>query len=204
MAQASTPADFPLSTTAHWDVPLEPSNGRLFHLLIWHATPPVFDGPEDRNGRRNHDETAFWLRYIDGDLGYEPPQHFALAGIANLDPLDGDGRVEALEALLTHPRVTDPKPSSRGGAEAAVIDAGVNLRHQGEASLDTVDWEDTPNRPGNLRVDYVLPSSNLDVLGAGVFWPAPDGLWRSEVELASRHRLVWVDVQVPDRLGKGG
>ena len=204
LAPPGVPDDLPLSTTGHWDVPIELPWGGHLHVMIWHATPPIFDGPEDRNGRRNHDETAIWHRYIDGALAFDPPEHFVLAGMANLDPVDGNGRDEALTALLSDPRVADPKPASRGAVEAARADGGVNKRHRGDPALDTADWEDTPNRPGNLRVDYVLPSSNLTVLDAGVFWPPSDGLLRSEVELASRHRLVWVDVQMPDRLGEGG
>jgi len=30
--------------------------GQVIHILASHPTPPVFDGVEDRNGRRNHDE----------------------------------------------------------------------------------------------------------------------------------------------------
>lgn len=204
LAPADVPDDLPLSTTGHWDVPIHVPGGGLLHLMIWHATPPIFDGPEDANGRRNHDETAIWHRYIDGVLGMAGPQHFVLAGMANLDPVDGNGRDGALLALLADPRVIDPEPASLGAIEAARVDGGVNQRHRGDPSLDTADWDDTPNRPGNLRVDYVLPSSNMTVLDAGVFWPASDGLMRREVELASRHRLVWVDVQMPDRLGEGG
>ena len=37
---------------------------RPLHLLISHPTPPAFDGPEDRNGRRNHDEIRFWSDYL--------------------------------------------------------------------------------------------------------------------------------------------
>ena len=203
LALPEAPKEFPLSTTAHWDLPLRlPLGGRL-HLLIWHATPPVFDGPEDWNGRRNHDETAFWLRYLDGSLGQAPPELFVLAGFANLDPVDGDGRAGALRALLSDPRATDPRPGSEGGL-AAGAEGGVNKHHRGDPALDTADWEDVPGRPGNLRVDYVLPSSRLKVLDAGVFWPAPEASFRSDVERASRHRLVWVDVEVPDGRGEGG
>lgn len=204
LAPSGIPDDLSLSTTAHWDVPLELPGGGSLHLMIWHATPPIFDGPEDLNGRRNHDETAIWQRYVEGALGFAPPTHFVLAGMANLDPFDGNGRDAALRALLADPRVTDPKPASLGAVEAARLDGGVNAFQSADPSTDTADWEDTRNRPGNLRVDYVLPSSNLTVLDAGVFWPASDDLLRSEVELASRHRLVWVDVQMPDALGEGG
>ena len=58
IAPEGTPDEQRLSTTAHWDVPIEVGGRQRLHLLVWHATPPVFDGTEDRNGRRNHDETA--------------------------------------------------------------------------------------------------------------------------------------------------
>ena len=37
---------------------------KTVHFLVSHPTPPVFDGPEDRNGTRNHDEIRFWADYI--------------------------------------------------------------------------------------------------------------------------------------------
>src|SRR5918995_43688 len=43
-----------LSSKSHWDLPVD-IEGRPVHFLVSHPTPPVFDGPEDRNGRRNHD-----------------------------------------------------------------------------------------------------------------------------------------------------
>ena len=52
-----------LSSKSHWDVPIL-IGGKTVHFLVSHPTPPVFDGPEDRNGRRNHDEIRFWADYI--------------------------------------------------------------------------------------------------------------------------------------------
>ena len=43
-----------LSSKSHWDVPIQIA-GKVVHFLVSHPTPPVFDGPEDRNGRRNYD-----------------------------------------------------------------------------------------------------------------------------------------------------
>ena len=183
----------PLSTTAHWDLPLILPGGGKLSLLVWHATPPVFDGPDDRNGRRNHDEALFWLKYLDGELG-RPPERFVLLGAANLDPIDGDGRPTALKALMADPRIRDVRPSSEGGIEAHTRDGGSNLSHSGDPSLDTVDWPDTAGQPGNLRVDYVLPASALTVTDAGVFWPLQGENLGATVQQASRHRLVWVDV----------
>ncbi|MBW4491010.1 MAG: endonuclease/exonuclease/phosphatase family protein [Trichocoleus desertorum ATA4-8-CV12] len=54
---------FRLSSKSHWDLPIE-VNGETIHVLASYPTPPVFDGPEDRNGRRNHDEIRFWADYI--------------------------------------------------------------------------------------------------------------------------------------------
>ena len=51
---------YPLSSKSHWDVPVL-VNGETIHVLASHPTPPVFDGPEDRNGTKNHDEVRFWL-----------------------------------------------------------------------------------------------------------------------------------------------
>ena len=53
----------PLSSKNHWDVPVRIGK-RTLHLLISHPTPPAFDGPEDRNGKRNHDEIRFWRDYL--------------------------------------------------------------------------------------------------------------------------------------------
>jgi len=179
-----------LSSVAHWDVPVITDEGPL-HLLAFNATTPVFDGPEDLNGRRNHDEIAFWQRLLDGALPFPPPAGAVVViGNANLDPSDGDGRREAIRALLADSRLQDPRPMSNGGALA------VNPGQTGDPGLDTVDWSDPI--PGNLRVDYVLPDARLDVAGAGVVWPAPDAPMGLTVETASRHRLVWVDVVFPE------
>ncbi len=40
--------------------------GEDVHFLVSHPTPPVFDGPEDRNGTRNNDEIRLWADYITG------------------------------------------------------------------------------------------------------------------------------------------
>jgi hypothetical protein len=185
-----------LSTSGHWEVPLALAGGGSLRLLAWHATPPVFDGPEDRNGRRNHDEAAFWLRLIEGALPHAPPAApFVLLGNANMDPADGDGRPGAVRALLAHPALTDPAPASAGGPAAAAAQGGANARHQGDPALDTADHADDPG-PGNLRVTLVLASAGLRVLGSGVLWPEPGTPLAATVATASRHRLVWVDLGI--------
>ncbi len=178
-----------LSSVAHSVVEVTLPTGQRLSLLVYAATPPVFDGPEDRNGLRSADESALWLAYLNGTIGAPPRPHFALLGRANIDPVDGEGLHEAMEELLTHPKIQDPRPSSAGGAGAA------DAEHRGDPALDTAEWRGaSEGGPGNLRVDYVLPSKSLTVRAAGVHWP--DGP-AQQVRAASRHRLVWVDVIMP-------
>jgi endonuclease/exonuclease/phosphatase family metal-dependent hydrolase len=97
-----------------------------------------------------------------------------IAGDLNAHPGDPevvyDG-VSAIDQLLMDPRLQDPGPK---GARTAVWNEG-------------------------SRVDYVLPSVDLQVISSGVFDPDPDtepeGARRAEA--ASDHRLVWVDLAWP-------
>lgn len=52
-----------LSSKSHWDIPVRAGRDTI-HVLASHPTPPSFDGPEDRKGRRNHDEIRFWADCI--------------------------------------------------------------------------------------------------------------------------------------------
>lgn len=186
-----------LSSKGHWDVPITIPSGETIHLLASHPTPPVFDGPEDRNGKRNRDEILFWDRHIRETLN-PTSDKFVVLGDLNADPTDGDGSHAAIQTLISGPFLNDPKPTSNGAKQASLSQGGVNARHANDAAQDTADWRDE-NGPGNLRVDYVLPSKTLNVKGAGVFWPAPDeeGFeWiGSDGRASSDHRLVWVDLE---------
>ncbi|MBK0399999.1 endonuclease/exonuclease/phosphatase family protein [Limibaculum sp. M0105] len=207
----ATWAQLRLSSKAHWSAPLELPDGRVLHLVTAHPTPPVFDGPEDRNGARNADEIrlitaildgADWLRDDAGDPGgLDPGAAFVVAGDLNADPVDGEARRDGIRGLLGHPRVHDPRPQSVGAAEAAAAQGGSNARHAGPAATDTADWNDG-NGPGNLRVDYLLPSRNLEMRGAGVFWPestdpAAALVGGGREPVSSDHRLVWLDIVAP-------
>jgi hypothetical protein len=207
---ADEQAQLRLSSKSHWDIPLK-VKGETIHVLASHPTPPVFDGPEDRNGRRNHDEIRFWIDYIAGEdymvddrgrAGGLPEQaRFVIMGDLNADPYDGDSTGDPTLKLLASPRVNaDITPLSAGAAEAAIRQAGANLSHLGGADFDTADFADT--NPGNLRADYVLPSRNLCLSAAGVFWPQPSDPLYSLVGdypfASSDHRLVWIDLAKRD------
>ena len=191
-----------LSSKSHWGLPLR-IRGETVHLLAAHPTPPAFDGPEQRNRLRNSAEIRLWADYIDpqrsgylkddqGRAGGLPERaKFVIVGDLNSDPIDGDGR--GILQLLEHPLVgRNPAPTSRGAVEAAGQSPQFNRHHQAPAEQDTADFS-VPRGPGNLRVDYVLPSHNLRYLAGGVFWPAADELGHDLVD-ATDHRLVWADI----------
>ena len=193
-----------LSSKSHWDVPVH-VGGAVVHVLASHPTPPVFDGPEDRNGARNADEIRFWADYIEaagyirddagGTGGLPGGAHFVIAGDLNADPMDGDSVPGAARQLTEHPLVNaSVVPASEGGPAAAAAQGGANAGQRGDPRFDTADFGD--DVAGNLRVDYVLPSAGLKVTGAGVFWPVEGEPGAALID-ASDHRLVWVDVVLP-------
>lgn len=202
---------FRLSSKSHWDVPILIGD-KMVHFLVSHPTPPVFDGPEDRNGTRNFDEIRFWSDYIlpsrssyiyddNGNYGGLPPgAMFVIAGDQNSDPLDGDSIPGSIQQLLDHPLVnTKMTPTSPGATQQSALQGGANTTHLSDPAFDTADFSDSA--PGNLRADYVLPRKNLQIVDSAVFWPVnTDPLFPLVGTFpfpSSDHRLVWVDVLVP-------
>lgn len=184
-------AQYPLSSKSHWDVPVKVGD-KVIHLLAAHPVPPTFDGPENSNGMRNFDEIRLFADYltpgsdhylyddngIRGGLGED--ESFIIVGDMNAEA--GSGGVDgAIEQLLEHPRVNDVKPQSRGGQLHSPDKQG--------AQYHTAAWR--------KRVDYVLPSNDLIVKHAGVFWPVEDDAGSelmNKRSASSDHRLVWLDI----------
>jgi endonuclease/exonuclease/phosphatase family protein len=202
---------FRLSSKSHWDLPVL-IDKKVVHFLTSHPTPPVFDGPEDRNGTRNFDEIRLWADYISPSRGgyltddagrhggLKPGSLFVIAGDQNSDPLDGDSIPGSIQQLIDNPLVnTRSTPTSPGAVEQNALQGGINLTHKSDPKFDTADFAD--NAPGNLRADYVLPRKNMKIVASGVFWPLmSDPLFRLVGVFpfpTSDHRLVWVDVKVP-------
>jgi endonuclease/exonuclease/phosphatase family metal-dependent hydrolase len=191
---------FRLSSKSHWDVPVQ-VEGRVIHFLVSHPTPPVFDGPEDANGRRNFDEIRLWADYISGGAtanyivddqqrrgGLAAGSSFVVLGDLNAEPFwdpPSYGRT-AISQLLEHPALRDPRPLAEG------------------------EWPPPPGRtryPGDPRtrtnsvgrLDYVLPSRDLDIADSGVWYPRHDtplSALMGPPEPASDHALVWLDIRV--------
>lgn len=205
-----------LSSKSHWDVPVEINLADRTHttrVLVSHPVPPVFDGVEDRNGRRNFDEIRFWADYISeaasGGYIYDDNgkrgglakdyDSFVIMGDLNADPLDGDSRNNASRQLLDHASINHGiAPSSDGGLAASLNQGGANEHHRGDPRLDTGDFND--KQPGNLRVDYLLASKRgLTVLCASVLWPDKENKDQQRLNKAVRdasdHRAVYMDVR---------
>ncbi|MDX2176688.1 MAG: endonuclease/exonuclease/phosphatase family protein [Candidatus Sumerlaeia bacterium] len=189
-----------LSSKSHWAVPVL-AGGGVIHLVVAHPTPQGFDGPEDRNGRRNWDEARLVADIIGGagwlvdDLGAPgglgPEEEFVVLGDMNADPRRGTriGGRTAIDQILAHPRVQD--------VSALQSSAGA-LRERAPGQPELHEFNTFGDRDGS-RYDYALPSRGLAVRGAGVHWPSPldDPDGAITAEFASDHRLVWVDVEAP-------
>jgi hypothetical protein len=169
-----TVAVFRLSSKSHWDVPvrLAASGGeRVIHVLAAHPTPPVFDGAEDRNGRRNFDEIRLWADYLAGGDraaylvddqgrrgGLAPDASFVILGDMNADPDKAERAygMAAIAQLLRSPRVQDPRPRQQGLPAPA---ASSSLR---------------PSVPSSLPAQHSAPSERSGDPGApGSTQPSP-------------------------------
>jgi hypothetical protein len=188
-----------LSSKSHWDIPIK-INDKTIHILASHPTPPVFDGPENRNGNRNHDEIRFWFDYINTKQGayiyddnqqkgaLKANQRFIILGDQNASSVEGDGirtkTSQGIIALLSSDKIQDSLPKSLGGQNHS--SENINGMHH------TAYW--------GMRADYVLPSTfGFIIKESGVFWPQQDeDTYRliKNRQASSDHRLVWVDVEL--------
>jgi hypothetical protein len=182
-----------LSSKSHWDVPVN-VNGTLVHVLASHPTPPVFDGAEDRNGKRNHDEIRFWRDYVDANLsgyiyddnnqtgGLAAESRFVILGDLNASSGEGDATDDPIGMLSASSFLNGMvNPISIGGDE--------NGGATEFSASHTADWR--------MRADYVLPSSfGLEVEQTAVYWPSEADEYYYLVGpgvQSSDHRLVYLD-----------
>ncbi len=176
-----------LSSKTHIDVPFEVDGG-VVHGLFAHPTPPVFDGPNNFNGRWNHDEVRFFADYVAGaDYVYDDSgtrgglddASYVLMGDMNAGPETDRPLDPATKYFLENDDFNTRKlPTSPGGARLGNPEATAVF---GDGS----------------QVDWVLPSPDLSLRSSSVVWPNPNATKRNlgeDVQAASDHRLVWADV----------
>ncbi|MCH2189858.1 MAG: endonuclease/exonuclease/phosphatase family protein [Gammaproteobacteria bacterium] len=186
-----------LSSKSHWDIPINTPKG-VIHIIAAHPTPPTFDGSEDRNGKRNHDEIRFISDYLSSEPyiyddqgrkgGIDQGSRFVVLGDLNSSPTEGESIKTGIKGLLDHALIDSScEPKST---------AGKNARPENQyAEYHTAAW--------GLRVDYALPSrEGLTVVNCGLYWPtksSPEYSLIADRKSSSDHRLVWVDVRLTEQ-----
>jgi len=194
-------AKLPLSSKSHWDIPVRLEDGSVLRVLASHPTPPVFDGPEDRNGRRNHDEIRFWAEYLrgakwivddSGVSGGASDDPAVIMGDLNSDPIAGDSLDNPVSMwLLANPLLDG---SFTPQSELELEFRGRVLRPDATAEF-------------GLRVDYVLPTRGSIVVRGGIVrgeadLPSASSLSHESLDSlvydVSDHFPVWLDLRLPD------
>ena len=209
-------AEKPLSSKNHVDAPIiiPTSNGdKTIHLLLSHPTPPVFDTVTENNKLLNSAEIKFWNDYISNSDyiyddngvsgGLDEDASFVVLGDLNADPESGDGYLDTIQALISHEQVNTAAttgtyvPTSLGATECV----------ETNVCSDTT-YPERITSTFSLRVDYVIPSTDIEVDDSAVFWPASYENGRLLVndervgstgtgkDLSSDHRLVWIDTNL--------
>ncbi|UZR94372.1 endonuclease/exonuclease/phosphatase family protein [Chondrinema litorale] len=197
---------FRLSSKNHVDFPIK-VEGETLHVIVAHPTPPVFDAAEDKNGKRNHDEIRLITDYINNAAylyddkgvkgGLESGAYFVIGGDMNADPNDGDTYDHAIRKLLEDKKVNaaviegSKIPKSKGGVANTKKSDNEQLKAQiSDPKYDTSDW--------GLRVDYLIPSANINVKKSGIFWPENGKKlsYLTDNNASSDHRLVWLDIEL--------
>lgn len=177
-----------LSSKTHIDVPFEVDGG-IVHGLFAHPTPPVFDGPNNFNGRWNHDEIRFFADYVDDaeyiyddsgvQGGLDEEASYVLMGDMNAGPETDRPLDPATDYFIKNEDFNTRRlPTSPGGARLGNPEA-------------TAVFDD------GSKVDWVLPSPDLSLRSSSVVWPNPNARKRGlpdAVQMASDHRLVWADI----------
>ena len=206
-----------LSSKNHVDAPIiipHKNGAKVIHALLSHPTPAAFDTVSDNNKYRNSEEVAFWAYYLDnneviyddrGQRGGLTDESFVIMGDLNADAEFGAGqdqRFNGIQTLMRHPRVHQGVASVHG--EHVPVSAGARV----ESNPKGHPYPETRTATFGMRVDYSVPSSDLNVLDTGVYWQAPNqpgrllfndsriGSRGTDKEVSSDHRFVWTRVKV--------
>ena len=205
---------FRLSSKSHWDLPIRIGRETV-HFLVSHPTPPVFDGPEDRNGTRNFDEIRFWADYVRGGrrAAYIYDDEGRYGGLrsrravrdrrATRTPTRSTAtRCPARSSSCSTTRGSTPAPTDQRGRGRGLRSCRARQRDpRSPSKYDTADFAEPPGQPARrLRA---ARASDMRIEDSAVFWPVQaDPLFRLTGVFpfpSSDHRLVWVDVKTGRR-----
>ena len=225
-----------LSSKNHIDLPVI-INGKRIHLLLSHPTPANFNTINNVHTNvttlRNRYEILFWKKYINNanwiydDNGIYggidgSKEDFVILGDLNADNWnstntdqllnDKDAYRYGIRALINDESINksivnggDKEPKSQGAFDAynseAIGDWKINNRFNHE-NINVI------TSTFGLKVDWAIPSKNLEVLNSEVYWPGEKELGRflfvdkygDEIvktkQVSSDHRLVYVDIKI--------
>ena len=158
----------------------------------WSATPPrrCSTVPRTATARRNHDEIRLWADYVTpgAERLHLRRRRQARRARARGAAFVIAGRPELRPARRRqHPRLDPAAAGQPAGQHHRHPDQRRGRSEQAEAAGRgrTSPTESDPRvrhrrlrrqlpGPGNLRADYVLPSSDLRIRNSGIFWPTVD------------------------------
>ena len=201
----------PLSSKSHWDVPVRIGNVTL-HLLASHPTPPAFDGAEDRNGRRNHDEIRFWSDYL--TRGSPATSATTRAGAAASAARPSSSWATRTPIPSTAPACSDAhRGAARESARRCAVRAAERGRRRSQRRAGRRQCRATrrsalrhrglqrsrrrqPARRLSTAVEGHARSAAAACSGQPQADPAASLVWGDRPPPSSDHRLVWLDVSV--------
>lgn len=207
-----------LSSKNHVDVPIIINNKKI-HLLISHPTPPAFDTITETNILRNRYEILFWKHYVENKMFiYDDKgrfggidglkEKFVIMGDLNADnfnstnnPKTRIGINELISSQFINKDYAIGKwtPTSIGAKEDVMQNGQYRYNHEKPESRTSV---------FGLRVDWTLPSWNLNIFNTGVFWAGKKekgkllfndsriGKHGNSKEISSDHRMVWITIHL--------
>ncbi|MGL4343292.1 MAG: endonuclease/exonuclease/phosphatase family protein [Metamycoplasmataceae bacterium] len=208
--------NYRLSSKNHVDVPIKINvNNKVetIHLLLSHPTPPAFEiGGTKVNLKRNMAEIKFWKEYVEnnstlyddngkkGGLGGQK-EKFIILGDLNADNLAGNSnKEEGIIGLVNSPLINQENVNGK----FEPISAGAKE----EANKNNHPKPETRTSVFGLRVDWTLPSANLEILNSGIYWAGETekgrllfndsriGQYGNSKEISSDHRLVWTTIKL--------
>ena len=192
----------PLASVSHWDIPVE-VDGDTLHVL---ATSTADASESSYGTARNHDQIRFWQDYLDPEANYildhrgdrgplTDHDAFVIAGSLKADPTGtGPGDPTAIASLLESEEIIDPEPSR-----------AINMSALGRGMLP--DAPDAPHHTAGsptgddemYRADYVLLSSDLNVVDSGVLGTDDQQTAQSLLGLQNEpnaNHIVWADIAI--------
>src|SRR5699024_9915710 len=194
----------PLASVSHWDVPID-VDGESVHILASAAA----DASEGANSaERNQDQVRFWEDYLDQDTEYitdhrgnrgpvDQDARSMTAGSLKADP-NGNGPADptAISSLLESDAVTDPEPV-RTLASSDVDQGGQSI----DSGLPFHTAPDPTSSSSSYRADYVLPSSDMNVVNSGIIETDAEGRdnYRCFIDMdfiVSANHLLCIDTTI--------